>query len=491
MDFSSYQTATAIPEAGSMMETFRAMGYNAETAVADIVDNSVSAGASVVKINFDWKGQGTIISVKDNGCGMNGEELVRAMRPGSRHPSDERRITELGRFGLGLKTASFSQCRRLSVISKKEGYAAVYWTWDIDYVSQTGRWELIRYLPDEEKYLREYDGVICGTTVIWSEPDRLLQETGTDTEEALSRFLVVMERIKKHLEVVFHRFIEQRKISIYFQERQIEAWNPFMYGENGLQTFPEERPAGGKIVVKGFVLPHQSRMSEEVHRKSGGIRGWNEQQGFYIYRNERMLVGGDWLGMFRKEEHYKLARIMIDLPNSLDKEWQIDIKKSAVILPHGIKGHLRSIAAKVRAQAAEVYRHKGKILQRQFSVAEFHHIWNEKTRHGKRFYEINRKHPFIRILTEKQQITASDINSLLRFIEETIPVPLITIRESEQPEIQTVPFEATDHDPLIKAVRMMYDSLLSKGRKDREAKDIILSIEPFNLYPQYIESLNS
>lgn len=488
-DYTSFETTEAEPEASSMIETFRAIGYNLETAVADVIDNSISAGAKNVWIDFEWQGDNTYITIRDDGVGMNNEELIQALRPGSKNPLDDRSPKDLGRFGLGLKTASFSQCRQLIIASRKQNYSTVFWAWDLDFINQIGKWKLLKYTPDSS-HLNQVESSPSGTIVIWNQLDRILKNTSADNEEALDKFLELMEIVKRHLAMVFHRFIEQSKINLFFQQRKIEAWNPFLLGENGLQPFPEEPFQNGKVIVKGFVLPHKSKITEEVYRKAEGPKGWNAQQGFYIYRNERLLVAGDWLGMFRKEEHYKLARIMIDLPNSLDREWQIDIKKSVARPPFGLGGQLKQIASKVRTQAMEVYRHKGKILQRQYAATEFHTFWNEKMRHSKRFYEINREHPLIKNIIEKDIISKKDLKEILKFIEETVPVPLITIRESEQPEIQGHAFEFIDHSLIREAMKKMYDSLISKGKNTQQAQSMILSIEPFNLYPQYIEFIN-
>ena len=148
MDYSLLPKTEAVPEAASMIETFRAIGYNLETAVADILDNSISAGAKNIYIERIWDGGKTIITIKDDGLGMNSEEIVEAMRPGAQNPLDSRDVNDLGRFGLGMKTASFSQCRKLTVISKKSGYHSAYWTWDLDYVAMTHKWELIRWAPE-------------------------------------------------------------------------------------------------------------------------------------------------------------------------------------------------------------------------------------------------------------------------------------------------------------------------------------------------------
>lgn len=488
-NYTSFETIGAEPEASSMIETFRAIGYNLETAVADVVDNSISAAAKNVWIDFNWQGNETYITIRDDGNGMNNDELIQALRPGSKNPLDDRNPKDLGRFGLGLKTASFSQCRQLTVLSHKQQYNPVFWTWDLDFVNQVGKWKLIKYKPNDEHF-QHLQSTSSGTIVIWNQLDRIVKGASTENPENLDKFLETMEIVKKHLGMVFHRFIEQSKINLYFQQRKIDAWNPFLLGEKGLQPFPDEPLSNGRVILKGFVLPHKSKITEEIYKKAEGPKGWNEQQGFYIYRNERLLVAGDWLGMFRKEEHYKLARIQIDLPNSLDKEWQIDIKKSVARPPFGLKNQLKQIAGKVRSQAVEVYRHKGKVLQRKYSSEEFHTLWNEKMRHGKRFYEINREHPFIKNILSKNSIEKSDIASLLKFVEETVPVSLITIRESEQPEIQGQPFEGIDHEPIRVAMKQMYNSLITKGRTDEQAKAIILNIEPFNIYPQYIDSID-
>ena len=486
VDYSKYQTTQAIPEASSMIETFRAIGYSIEAAVADILDNSISASANNIWIDFEWKGSETWLAIKDDGLGMNNEELVQAMRPGSKNPNESRGAKDLGRFGLGLKTASFSQCRVLSVISRKGDYAPVYWTWDLDFVNQTGKWDLIKYLPSPvfEKQINE---IRSGTIVVWNDIDRLVKHFSSDDKAALDKFLLIMEQIKKHVAMVFHRFIESGKIKIWFQQRIVEAWDPFLINHPATQKFPEEPLNNAKIKLRGFVLPHKSKLTEEEFRMAEGPKGWNEQQGFYIYRNERLLLAGDWLGMFRKEEHYKLTRIMVDLPNSLDAEWQIDIKKSVARPPLALRDQLKAYASKVRTYSVEVYRHKGKVLQRKYATVQFHPVWQEKLRHGKRFYEINREHPILKNLITSLNGKGSELNELLRYIEETVPVPLITIKESENPENQGQPFEGIDQNPLLKVMKQMFDKLILEGKSDDQAKAIILNIEPFNLFPQFIE----
>jgi hypothetical protein len=488
IDYSKYQTTSAIPEASSMIETFRAIGYNIETAIADIIDNSISANSKNIWINFEWKGSKTWLSIKDDGIGMNDAELIQAMRPGSKNPLQERNQKDLGRFGLGLKTASFSQARKLTVISKKVDYKSVFWTWDLDFVNKTGNWDLIKYLPDENLET-EISKLVTGTIVLWNDIDRVVKDFNQDDSKAEFKFNQTMEQVKKHLAMVFHKFIEQGKINIYFQDKKVNAWNPFLSNEKATQEFPPEKIQNGKVKIEGFVLPHKSKISEETYKNAEGVKGWNEQQGFYIYRNERLLLAGDWLGLFRKEEHYKLARIQIELPNTLDESWQIDIKKSIARPPLVFREQIRAYALKVRQQAVEVYRHKGKSVK-QIAGQKFVPLWVDHKRGDKWFYKINRENPILtKIKEQAKKDSDKAIEMLLRFIEETIPSKSIYIKESEQPELQGTPFEDTNHEIIRTTMQAMYSSLIKQGKTDEEAKAIISNIEPFNNFIHFLEFL--
>lgn len=489
IDYSKYQTTPAIPEAASMIETFRAIGYNIETAVADIIDNSISASAKNIWVSFDWQGSDTWLAIKDDGSGMNDKELIQALRPGSKNPLSDRSSNDLGRFGLGLKTASFSQARKLSVISKKDKNSSAYWTWDLDFVNQTGKWDLIKYLPNEI-FEKEISKLKSGTIVIWNDIDRVVKDFKRDDQNALDKFLYIMEQVKKHLEMVFHKFIEKKIITIYFQGKKIISWNPFLQNESTTQIFPKEKIHNGLVEIEGFVLPHKSKISEEQYRNLEGVKGWNEQQGFYIYRNERMLLAGDWLGLFRKEEHYKLTRIQIELPNSLDADWQIDIKKSLARPPLIYREQIKAYALRVRAQAVEVYRHKGKNVK-SIAGQKFVPLWLDHKRGDKWFYKINRDHPLIeKVKGDAKHSPEKAIDSLIRFIEETIPTKSIFIKESEQPESQGKPFEGLDNEIIRNTMQLMFNNLIKNGKTREQALAHITHIEPFNHFPHFIEFIN-
>jgi hypothetical protein len=489
MDYSKYRKADAIPDPSSMIETFRAIGYNLETAIADIIDNSISAQAKNIYINRIWQGGKSIITIKDDGEGMNSEEIVRAMRPGAQNPLDTRPEMDLGRFGLGLKTASFSQCRKLSVLSKRKDYQPAYWAWDLDYVAQNNEWKLIDWIPKE--FLKELDKQESGTLIVWSDLDRILPaETEVTDENAKRKFSDSLDKVKSHIAMTFHRFIEEKVIKIFWGEHEIEPWNPFCINESKIQVLSDDSISGG-AKMKGYVLPHKNNFSsEQAYKKSEGINGYPAMQGFYVYRGKRLLLAGDWLGLFRKEEHYKLVRIQIDLPNKLDTEWQIDIKKSKAYPPAICREQLEAYAKKVRSTGVEVYRHKGKILK-QRAGQNFQPLWLEKKKDNKWSYVINRDHLIIEDLKKlAKEKPEKAIETLLRFIEESVPTNAIFIKKAEdKEESEKTPFSDMDTKTVKEMLILMFGNLISQRKTPEQAKALLKTIEPFNNFEDLIEEL--
>lgn len=488
MEYSLLTKAKAIPEASSMIETFRAIGYNLETAVADIVDNAISANAKHIWINRIWRGGKSVVTIMDDGCGMDCDTLIQAMRPGTRNPLSERDSTDLGRFGLGMKTASFSQCRKLSVLSKCENGQNEYWTWDLDYVAQSDKWELLHWIPDE--FQTSLDQVNSGTMVVWSDMDRIVSlETSESDDLAKRKFSNALDKVKKHIAMTFHRFIEEKNVKIYWCGHEIEPWNPFCADEPKTQIQSTDSITGG-ITIKGYVLPHKNNFSTELaYKRAEGINGWNAQQGFYVYRGKRLLLSGDWLGLFRKEEHFKLARIQIDLPNNLDSEWKIDIKKSKAYPPNVCADQLESYARSVRNIAAEVYRHQGRIIK-QRAGSSFQPLWLEKKKDNKWSFVVNRDHIMIQDLKKLAKDKPEQaIELLLKFIEEAIPAKTIYINEAQGEESQKTPFADIDTNIIKQMLDKMFNNQLADGKTSEQAKAILRTIEPFNNFTDLIDEL--
>ncbi|NTV98324.1 MAG: ATP-binding protein [Chlorobiaceae bacterium] len=479
----------AEPDASSMIETFRSIGYSIETAIADIVDNSISAGARTVWIDFCWAGPGTVLSIMDDGKGMGSDEIIEAMRPGSINPLAARSGYDLGRFGLGLKTASFSQCRKFCIRSRKNEDGTAFWSWDLDHVNKVKAWQLVRQCPESDFSVERFNGLEHGTEVLWWDIDRLVQGAGEDDTRSKDHFNAVMVMVKAHLGMVFQRFLDDG-LTIFMRDKKVESWDPFMTGFQGTQVRPEQYLEDGQVRLKGFVLPHRSRLEPEAYEYGKGPKGnWSAHQGFYVYRNRRLLVAGDWLGLFKREIHYDLCRIRIDLPNTLDHEWQIDIKKSVARPPARLLDEILAFAKDVRAQAIEVYKHRGKVIRKKLAVHEFHPLWEEKVKLGKRFYRINRTHPLVKDMLGSCGSAGKQIEGVLQMLEEMVPIPLMTLRENENERPLGLPYESTGNAVVKEAMLLMYQNMLTDRISPDIAKARIAGIEPFNLYPEYLEDL--
>ncbi len=482
------------PHPGALIESLRSVGYTLESAIADLIDNSVTAGAKNIQVNFTWNGADSYITICDDGKGMMPVELVSAMRAGSQSPLFQRNAKDLGRFGLGLKTASFSQCRVLTVSSKVSGSAIVTRRWDLDYVGEVEEWRLLQgTAPGSEARIQATETQQQGTVVLWEKMDRIVGGTKVDDQKAQKRFLKNIAHVEEHLGTVFHRFLTgSHKITICINNREISGWDPFLSDELATQQLAEEplRFHNDLIKVRPYVLPHRSRLSLQTYEQGAGSRGWNAQQGFYVYRNQRLLLAGDWLGLgFQKEEHYKLARIAIDLPNSMDHEWDIDVKKSRARPPGVLQEDLRRVASIARGRAEAVYRHRGKELARKASENDIF-VWNKEMKHGQIRFNINRDLSLITDLRQSPKEYREKVDALLRLIEETIPVPLIILENSTNPDSQALPFDGDPPSEVLEVIKQVYLSFRKQGNSPEQTRERLIALEPFQDFRELILSLN-
>jgi len=403
------------PKANAMIHTFRAFGYNLQTAVADIIDNSISAKANNIWIRYAWEGAESWITILDDGEGMGRSALVNAMTPGSKDPIDERDENDLGRFGLGLKTSSFSQCKILTVASKVYGSNILKRCWNLDFVHDTDKWSLLDYISDDT-YLDQLSEIKSGTLVLWQNLDRLVGNSHKENDAARKVFLEEFAHVEEHIGLVFHRYLQKKKLKIFINGMQIQPWDPFMKEEEGGQLICSEGPDKDNVTIKCFVLPHISNINIEA-RKKAKTEEWYNLQGFYIYRNERLLLYGDWLGLFPKNEQYKNARILIDIPNKLDHIWKIDIKKATATPSISIRKDLVRLGKMTRIAAANVYRFRGNQIMLDDSIKgfSFQSIWKvSKLRDGSVKYFINQEHPIITRSLLSDNISNKDLREVLK-----------------------------------------------------------------------------
>lgn len=481
------------PRASALAESLRAFGYDLGTAVADIVDNSISAGAAHVWVNFEWAGGDSSISITDDGRGMSEQTLRDAMRLGSRHPGEARAETDLGRFGLGMKTASFSQCRCVTVRTKEVGQNSVLRRWDLDHLAQTDAWQvLLEARPAAERHFELLDGLSSGTCVLWQQMDRVMRGLDSASEKSRDAFIARCEEVERHLALVFHRLLEPpARLRIFVNGHPVRPFDPFFISAATQELAVNHLSSpGGTVVVEPFVMPHESKLLDEDERRlAGDPRDWTARQGFYIYRQDRLLVPGSWLGYhgWRKDEHHKLARIRISLPNTSDEDWQIDVTKSKARPPLVLREELQRIGKNTRERARKVFSFRGERIA-SAGGKEVRHVWDQVIRHGRASYLINRQHPAIAaLLADPSQKTAAE--SALQIIEQTIPTALITFQSRE--EVETPPSVAPQpaNEGVRAQLRQTWQALRKAGSSEQEAIAHLALWQPFNDYPELLQEL--
>lgn len=481
------------PHASAIVESLRAFGYDLPTALADLVDNSIAARARHVWLHFEWSGESSTISVTDDGDGMSVVDLVEAMRLGTRGPLVERAPHDLGRFGLGLKTASLSQCRRLTVRSQPAGMTAETRCWDLDVIAASNDWRLLRVGDTAaEPHFARLATLPHGTTVLWQQLDRLTRDQQTQSDKHHQRFLDRIDGARRHLGMVFHRLMTgPNAVQLFVNDRPLSPWDPFMESHEATHRLPTDplRMNGVRVTVQPFVLPHFSKLTKAEHESGAGPHGWLAHQGFYVYRRDRLLVAGDWLGFgWTKDEHLKLARIAIELPNTLDHDWQINVTKSRATPPPALRDDLRRIAERARAEAKNVYTHRGARLAPQAATTRTH-LWEPMARHDRTFYQINYEHPLVRQAFDTTR-DRSALAALLRLLQETVPLQHITITSTEKPDCQPQPFEGTDESQIMEVMQMLFRSLRASGCSVDEARTRLRTHWPFELFPALLAALD-
>jgi hypothetical protein len=387
---------------------------------------------------------------------------------------------------MGLKTASFSQCKRLTCISKKAGYTTIKRCWDIDFINDKEEWQLLDYVSNDN-FLNKMNDELSGTIVLWEKLDRIVGDAKSNNESVKTAFYQELLNVRKHLSLVFHKFIESKKVKIFFQGEEIEPYNPFLLNLN-------PKPEMGlterfdNVEITYFILPHMSEIGKEDYEKTGGSLGWFQQQGFYVYRGDRLLVASDWLGLEKKRDYSKLARIAISISNANDFNWNLDIKKSTATPPVEIRRELSRIAKMAIIKSAKIYNWRGQKTLSETGNVNHEPLWkDEKTREGIKKYKINRKHPIISsLLTENNKLTGK----ALKLLEDNVPIELILSNQNDDPSFHELEKHSENPtDELLNLAIELYKIYVSQGIPESLAKQQIMNATPFNLFPLINEYL--
>lgn len=475
------------PSAASLTASMRDIGYSLETAIADLIDNSIAAGATKVDVVCDVNSQEPVVAVIDNGGGMDDAEMLNAMRHGSASPSEQRSPDDLGRFGLGLKTASFSQCRRLTVISRKNNSLSGA-EWNLDTVDSEDDW-LISILGSDEIAESPLFDLLpsCGSSVLWRNLDRLSEgESSAKRDEIVNEKLAVLD---KHLALVFHRFLSgevkgRKKLEIAINGHPVDAFDPFCRKNPATQMLPEEiiRVGGVDVRMQPYILPHHSKLTATEYDFYQDRSDFLSNQGAYIYRNGRLMAWGDWFRLVPKGEATKLARVQIDFPSGLDQAWTIDIKKSRATPPHQIKDRLRQVITRITGRSENVSRDRGKRLFQEAKAL----LWERYADKEAVRYSINTEHPIIESLFRKLcEPEQKLLKELLSGLSSSLPIEMIYSDYSTRPKrVQQSNPEVSD---LVSRLSVLKNAIFPEGEFDPEKFREIL--DSTNLFSERAEEI--
>ncbi len=473
------------PDPAALVPSLRDIGYSFESAVADLVDNSVATSARRVDVFAMWNGGAPTVAVADDGRGMSEEELKAAMRFGSRSPLEVRAADDLGRFGLGMKTASISQCLKLQVLSRRGGGEMTNAVWDVERIQRSNdcRWSVVleRGLESvSDPALRALGGRILagkpsGTVVFWSGMDRL--EGATQDS-----FNALIASLRRHLALTFHRLLKPARggFALFVNNLVVEPFDPFDESNLACQPLDEEtiRIDGSVIKARAYVLPHHSKTTEEEYRRHGGEDGYRNSQGFYVYRNKRLIISGTWFRLRPREELTKLIRIRVDIPNSLDHLWKIDIKKSGADLPERVRKELRRVIPSAISRGKAVVHHRGYTLPTAVSEP----LWSRSEVDKTISYSVNRNcyafRHFADLLTGEKR---EEFLSLVRLLESRLPTDQLYADICDKPK--SMRQEALPEDVL----EFFLDCYLSTH--PNATSENILSADPFFLHEESVRKL--
>lgn len=359
------------PDPVGLFDILARAGHRLPSAVADLVDNSISAGATMIEIKFPNPNDGgRWICIRDNGTGMTTDELRNAMRVGNQRIYGG---TDLGKFGYGLKGASWSQADCMTVVTKAADSVISLMTWDRDHLSKTRNWDVLTD-PVDTMYAAEVAIPETGTAVLLT---KMRPPAEMPTIKNIDPYTVEVTSIREHLELVFHRYLEgvvkgREKVTITLNGVSLVGNNPMghvltkAYDPRTI-TLQETDPVKKAVItVRAYITPNEDEV-ERHHRAEGpeaartardriSLHGrWNETQGLYFYRLDRLIKWGGWEGIFAMDEKTKLLRVAVDFDRKSDDSLQVNISKQEIKLPVTVSGYIRDIVKDPRAEARARY----------------------------------------------------------------------------------------------------------------------------------------
>lgn len=468
------------PRASAVLRSLRAVGYDVPTAIADIIDNSLAAGASTVTVEMAFDGARSFVRIADDGVGMNASVLDAAMRLGSQHPDAHRASGDHGRFGLGLKTASFGQCRRLTVRSRPATGEEQTRSWDLDHVEALDAWALRHGPWDPDSELRLGHIAATGTIVLWEKLDRVVEDpVHPSAHEDFDR--KIAETVD-HLGMVFHRIIDATSapVTITVNGQRLRGWDPLLSRHQSTRELAARKLSvlGVGILVVPYIIPPESRLSPEDARRAAGPHGWLAHQGFYLYRNRRLLVTGGWLGLVRRDPQYSRARIRVDVDNRLDDLLRIDIRKARARVPDQIREPMRVIAEKTLEEATKAWSRTSATRTLPGQGSPIIPIWAVDPSGPRTRLRVNATHPAVQAVRARLGDEAGLLDALLAVVAAAVPVELL-LQLAGTPPVATAPGAVVPSE-VHALTRQVVALMKAQGLSDSVMQERLQIIEPWS-----------
>lgn len=466
------------------MGSMRHMGYSFADAIADVMDNSVSASCSTIQLLFPSNAETIYVGILDDGHGMSKQELLRAMCYGSQANEKERGENDLGRFGLGMKSASLSQCRKMTVVSKKDSEVSAY-RWDYDEITsqgQRGDWAVLELDSTEISKLNGYDelsNLEHGTLVLWEEFDVLYKSSGGRIYEALTRN---RNYLLDQLPLVYHRFMSEDGLRIYINYEELKPLDPFLVNRSDCSWGTIRQPitdSSGKehfIEITPYKLPFVTEMSDDEQHLIGGADKMSKMQGYFIYRGRRLIRYGTWFGTPRHEVS-KYARVKVDIPNCMDDIWKVDVMKRNAEIPTELAKRLEKTIGSLIAKSSRQTKFRGRKVTTNDEKQVY--VWDRiESRQDYFSYKINRDNCFIQsVLEQLDDSQKNSVELMLQQIENNIPIHQMHLDHDDNHIDRAV--ENNKLDDLYEQSTMAIDWQVFKGKSLVDAVESVLSCEQF------------
>ncbi|MFC2148759.1 ATP-binding protein [Bacteroidota bacterium] len=475
------------PDASPLLESNRNLGYSIEEAVSDLIDNSITAEATEVHIEYKWNKGNPIFSLRDNGSGMDVGELVNGFKLGSKNPLEERDPKDLGRFGFGMKTASLSQARKLIAITKKHDHSTICRALDLTFIQNSGKWALLKFPEDSfTKYAELLESSTKGTVIIWEDWDRAAKNERD--------FSAVPKRIMNYLSVCFHRFLEKASLKIYCNGLEIFPVSPIPDRSTLFSTIhlAENRDT----IQMAYILQHPRHWKEDFNNSRNFnshtlFNGFETQQGIYIYRCDRLLTPhGGWLGLVRQANAAKLARVTIDYPNNADHLWSLDITKTNASIPLIFKDEIERLISKGKNESVRITSQAQNINRRRVRESYDHSlIWKQTTDTNLNCYRytIDTEHPLFQNLVKENKVDKKTLQFFSTLVSDNLPVAKIIENNDENPSYHDRMVRDEElPQGLLSSARQLFE-LFKISMTKAEALRQVYKIEPYCYHQEQIK----